>query len=148
VLRKMNGNRNWPEHLDSIVEEFSSCFDSMERYELLFQYAKRNPTPLSPDEWDSSNQVHGCQSRAHVECRLDQEGKLKLYGGADAQIVQGLIAITAIAVNGMDPKEASSLSPLFADEMGIRSSLTPSRANGFLNMFKRVKEEASLLSGG
>ena len=97
MLRKMNGNRNWPEHLDSIVEEFSSCFDSMERYELLFQYAKRNPTPLSPDEWDSSNQVHGCQSRAHVECRLDQEGKLKLYGGADAQIVQGLIAITAIA---------------------------------------------------
>ena len=41
MLRKMNGNRNWPEHLDPIVEEFSSCFDSMERYELLFQYAKR-----------------------------------------------------------------------------------------------------------
>jgi cysteine desulfuration protein SufE len=148
VLKKMPGNRNWPEHLDHIVEEFSSCFDSMERYELLFQYAKKNPTPLLPDEWDSSNQVHGCQSRAHVECRLDQEGKLMLYGGADAQIVQGLIAITAIAVNGMDPKEASSLSPIFADEMGIRSSLTPSRANGFLNMFKRVKEEASLLSEG
>ena len=40
----MDDARRWPEQLDSIVEEFSSCFDSMERYELLFQYAKRNPS--------------------------------------------------------------------------------------------------------
>ena len=33
------------------------------------------------------------------------------------------------------------------EEMGIRSSLTPSRANGFLNMVKRVKDEAAILSG-
>jgi cysteine desulfuration protein SufE len=39
------------------------------------------------------------------------------------------------------------MSPVFAEEMGIRSSLTPSRANGFLNMFKRVKDEAAILSG-
>ena len=36
----------WPEHLDDIVEEFKDCFDSMERYELLFDYAKNNPNPL------------------------------------------------------------------------------------------------------
>ena len=29
--------RGWPEHLDSVVEEFEDCFDSMERYELLFE---------------------------------------------------------------------------------------------------------------
>ena len=60
--------RTWPEHLDPVVKEFSECFDSMERYELLFQYAKRHPTPLPPDEWNDENQVHGCQSRAHVIC--------------------------------------------------------------------------------
>ena len=70
-----------------------------------------------------------------------------LRGGADAQIVQGLMAITSIAVNGMTPSYVSEMSPDFAEEMGIRSSLTPSRANGFLNMFKRVKDEAAILSG-
>ena len=57
------------------------------------------------------------------------------------------MAITAMAVNGMSPTEVADLTPEFADSMGIRSSLTPSRANGFLNMFKRVKDEALLLSG-
>jgi cysteine desulfuration protein SufE len=58
------------------------------------------------------------------------------------------MAITSIAVNGMPPSYVSEMPPDFADEMGIRSSLTPSRANGFLNMFKRVQEEATILSGG
>ena len=143
----VDDGRRWPEQLDSIVEEFSSCFDSMERYELLFQYAKRNPSPLPVEEWDDGNQVHGCQSRAHVSCDLDDDGKFVLRGGADAQSVQGLIAGTAIAVNGRSPSYVAAMSPDFADSMGIRSSLTPSRANGFLNMFKRVQEEASSLSG-
>ena len=62
--------RRWPEHLDSVIEEFDDCFDSMERYELLFEFAKKHPSPLPPDEWNEENQVHGCQSRAHVECCL------------------------------------------------------------------------------
>tara|TARA_B100000945_G_C20250262_1_gene534162 strand:+ start:407 stop:844 length:438 start_codon:yes stop_codon:yes gene_type:complete len=144
----MGGTKPWPEHLGKVVEEFSSCFDSMERYELLFQYAKKNPSPLPPEEWDERNQVHGCQSRAHIVCKLDESGNFNLRGGADAQIVQGLIAITAMAVNGLCPSDVADLSPEFADAMGIRSSLTPSRANGFLNMFKRVKEEALTLSEG
>ena len=117
----------------------------MERYELLFEYAKKHPSPLPVDEWDEGNQVLGCQSRAHVKCSLDEEGKFILRAGADAQIVQGLMAITAIAVNGLSASEVSILSPKYVEEMGLKSSLTPSRANGFLNMFKRVVSEAEIL---
>ena len=114
----------------------------MERYELLFEYAKKHPSPLPPEEWNDANQVHGCQSRAHVECNRDESGKFLMRGGADAQIVQGLMSVTAMAVNGMNPEEVSTMSPDYADAMGIRNSLTPSRANGFLNMFERVRSEA------
>ena len=134
--------RRWPEHLGPVVEEFEGCFDSMERYELLFEYAKKHPSPLPPEEWNDANQVHGCQSRAHVECNRDESGKFLMRGGADAQIVQGLMSVTAMAVNGMNPEEVSTMSPDYADAMGIRNSLTPSRANGFLNMFERVRSEA------
>ena len=143
----MRENRSWPEHLDEVVEEFQACFDSMERYELLFEYAKRNPSPLSPEEWDDDNQVHGCQSRAHVNCFVAEQGGFQMQGGADAQIVQGLMSVTAMAVNGMSPEKVANMGPAYAEAMGIQSSLTPSRANGFLNMFKRVREEASKLSG-
>ena len=136
------GERQWPEHLDPVVEEFEDCFDSMERYELLFEYAKKHPTPLPPEEWNESNQVHGCQSRAHVVCSIDESGKFLMRGGADAQIVQGLMCVTAMAVNGMSPENVSEMEPNYADAMGIRNSLTPSRANGFLNMFERVRSEA------
>ena len=135
-------DRQWPEHLDPVVEEFEDCFDSMERYELLFEYAKKHPTPLPPEEWNESNQVHGCQSRAHVVCSIDESGKFLMRGGADAQIVQGLMCVTAMAVNGMSPENVSEMEPNYADAMGIRNSLTPSRANGFLNMFERVRSEA------
>ena len=65
---------HWPEHLDGIIEEFKDCFDSMERYELLFDYAKNNPNPLPTEEWTEENQILGCQSRAHVICSLDEGG--------------------------------------------------------------------------
>ena len=135
----------WPEHLDAVVEEFKACFDAMERYELLFEYAKKNPSPLPEAEWTDENQVQGCQSRAHVICLVDSNGHFQMRGGADAQIVQGLISVTAMAVNGLSSSEVAQLSPDYVEEMGIRNSLTPSRANGFLNMFERVRSEAENL---
>ncbi len=136
----------WPEHLDEIVEEFKDCFDSMERYELLFEYAKKNPKPLPEEEWTEGNQILGCQSRAHVICLLNNKGLFVLRSGADAQIVQGLMSITAIAVNGLKPIEVSELTPAFVEEMGLKAALSPNRANGFLNMFNRVIKEAKILS--
>ena len=136
----------WPEHLDEIVEEFKDCFDSMERYELLFEYAKKNPKPLLEEEWTEENQILGCQSRAHVICLLNDKGLFVLRSGADAQIVQGLMSITAIAVNGLKPIEVSELTPAFVEEMGLKAALSPNRANGFLNMFNRVIKEAKILS--
>ena len=54
----MSEHRLWPERLNPIIEEFSECFDSMERYELLFQYAKSHPSPLPQEEWTDTKQVN------------------------------------------------------------------------------------------
>ena len=141
----MDDAKKWSEEVQGIVERFQSCFDTMERYELLFEYANMHPSVLSMEEWDDENMVHGCQSRAHVECSLDGDGGFIARGGADAQIVQGLMAITAIAVNGLPPSEVARHDPAYVEEMGLSQILTPSRANGFMNMVKKVKSEASSL---
>ena len=138
--------RAWPEALDSVVQAFENCFDAMERYELLFEYAGNAVMALPPDHWNDENMIHGCQSRAHVECSLDELGLFRMRGGADAQIVQGLMEITRIAVDGSSCEDVVALKPDFVDAMGFRSALTPSRANGFMNMLERVRDEARRLS--
>lgn len=138
--------RTWPEALDPVVLAFEDCFDAMERYELLFEYASNAEIRLPPDDWNDENVIHGCQSRAHVECSLDELGLFRMRGGADAQIVQGLMEITRIAVDGSSCELVADLNPDFVDAMGFRSALTPSRSNGFMNMLDRVKNEARRLS--
>jgi cysteine desulfuration protein SufE len=133
----------WPEALQEVIDEFVDVFDPMERYEMLFEMAAEvNELPM--EEWTEGNRIHGCQSEAHILCHLD-EGRFYMRGGADAQIVQGLMSITCLAVNGRPPEEIAELNPTFVEEMGLKASLTPSRSNGFLNMFKRVRDEATSL---
>ena len=139
--------RTWPEALDPVVQAFENCFDAMERYELLFEYAGNTEMMLPPDRWNDQNIIHGCQSRAHVECSVDELGLFRMRGGADAQIVQGLMEITRIAVDGSSCEDVAGLNPDFVDAMGFRSALTTSRSNGFMNMLERVRNEARRLSG-
>tara|TARA_X000001036_G_scaffold130606_1_gene123474 strand:+ start:20307 stop:20741 length:435 start_codon:yes stop_codon:yes gene_type:complete len=136
----------WPAALQEIIEDFQDCFDRMERYELLFEYAKRMPHPLPNEEWTEENRVKGCQSEAHVECIIDANTGFHIRGAADAQLVQGLMAVLAIGVDGLSPSEVAQLTPKFVDEMNIKASLTPSRANGFLNLFEIIRSEADKYS--
>ncbi len=141
----MPDDSEWSEEIVEIVDRFQSCFDDMERLELLFEYAEKHPSSLPMDMWNDGSMVHGCQSRAHVVCSLNDGGGFMAEGGADAQIVQGLMAITAIAVNGQPPEKVAEHDPSYIEGMGLSRILTPSRANGFMNMVRKVKQEASSL---
>ena len=135
------GSGNWPASLQEIIDEFSEIDDPMERYEVLYDWASECEL-LPPDEWNEDNKVHGCQSEAHVACSMDEETGFRMLGGADAQIVQGLMAITQRAINGLTAEEVADFPATFARELGFSETLTPNRANGFLNMFTKVRKEA------
>ena len=135
------GAGNWPPELQKIIEEFREIDDAMERYEVLYDWASECEM-LPSEEWNEDNKVHGCQSEAHVACSVDNEGGFRMVGGADAQIVQGLMAITQKAINGLSPAEVADFPATFARELGFQETLTPNRANGFLNMFTKVRKEA------
>jgi cysteine desulfuration protein SufE len=141
-----SGPGDWPEALAAIIEDFTEAFDAKERYEMLFELAEQvDELPL--EEWTAKTKVHGCQSEAHIMVGLNENGGFHLRGAADSRIVQGLIAITASALEGLSVTQVRAFSPKFVEEMGLSSALSPNRANGFLNMFKKVKEEATLLGG-
>jgi cysteine desulfuration protein SufE len=49
-------------------------------------------------------------------------------------------------MNGLTPQEVVELSPDFIKETQLDVSLTPSRANGFYNIFKMMQAKAADLS--
>ena len=129
----------YPAQLVELIEEFQDVDDQMERLEMVFKMA--DEVVLIPiDDWSDQTRVVGCQSEAHVRVTLD-DGKVLMASAADAQLVQGLMGILTIAINGSAPAQALLLSPEFAQEMGILKSLSPSRSNGFRNMFDKVMLE-------
>ena len=131
----------YPEQLTELIEDFKSIADRMERLEYVFDLASEvNELPAS--EWNDLTRIQGCQSEAHV--RVDIEGNtVRLYAGADSKLVQGLMGILTIAIDQQPVETAQSLTPDFAVEMGILNSLSPSRSNGFRNMFDKVMKKLS-----
>lgn len=129
----------YPEVLVELIDEFSEIEDKMERLEMVFDMADE-VIPLPAEQWGDDSRVVGCQSEAHVCVHLD-DGKIILRSGADARLVLGLMGILTLAINGSAPAQALLLSPDFAEEMGVLNSLSPSRSNGFRNMFDKVMRD-------
>ena len=130
---------NYSAELSELIEEFQAIDDKMERLEMVFDLADEvNLLPI--DDWNDSTRVHGCQSEAHVKVGLI-DSNVNFQAGADSKLVQGLMGILTMAIHGINADEVLTLTPDFATEMGILNSLSPSRSNGFRNMFDKVMSE-------
>ena len=130
---------NYSAELSELIEEFQEIDDKMERLEMVFDLADEvNLLPI--DQWSETTRVHGCQSEAHVKVGLI-DSNVNFQAGADSKLVQGLMGILTMAIHGNSADEVLTLTPDFATEMGILNSLSPSRSNGFRNMFDKVMNE-------
>ena len=130
---------NYSAELSELIEEFQEIEDKMERLEMVFDLADEvNLLPI--DQWSEATRVHGCQSEAHVKVEL-VDSNVNFQSGADSKLVQGLMGILTMAIHGISADEVLTLTPDFATEMGILNSLSPSRSNGFRNMFDKVMSE-------
>ena len=130
---------NYSSELSKLIEEFQEIEDKMERLEMVFDLADEvNLLPI--EQWSEATRVHGCQSEAHVKVEL-VDSNVNFQSGADSKLVQGLMGILTMAIHGISADEVLTLTPDFATEMGILNSLSPSRSNGFRNMFDKVMNE-------
>ena len=126
----------YPAALQELIDEFQEIDDKRERLEYLFELAEEvNEFPTS--QWSDATRVRGCQSEAHVHIEIDN-GLVHFQSGADAKMVQGMMGILTIALEGLAPAQALMIPPDFAEAMGLLNTLTPSRSNGFRNMFDKV----------
>ena len=128
--------------LQDLIEEFQEVDDKMERLEMVFELSEEVDF-LDIENWNDSTRVRGCQSEAHVKIDIDNE-RIIFKAGADSKLVQGLMGILTIALREVSPSQALELTPEFASDLGVLNSLSPSRSNGFRNMFDKVMKEIEL----
>ena len=125
--------------LQDLIEEFQEVEDKMERLEMIFELCEE-VNFLEVEKWNDSTRVRGCQSEAHVVVTIEEENII-FKAGADSKLVQGLMGILTIALRDISPTQALELTPEFASDLGVLNSLSPSRSNGFRNMFDKVMKE-------
>ena len=126
--------------LDRIVERLGSSSDPRRRYEYVLWLAKKLapfPNHLRQEEF----KVKGCVSQVYVVGEL-KDGKLHWQGDSDAQITKGLLALLMEGLEGLRPAEVTAIDPAFLTATGLQASLTPSRANGFLNILRMMQAQA------
>ena len=132
-----------PAQLDKLVKRFARINEPKRRYEQLLWYAKKLADFPAEDK-TPDNKVPGCVSQVYITASL-KDGKVAFQGDSDAQITKGLLAMLIEALSGLSPKEIVQLTPDFIQETQLDVSLTPSRANGFYNIFKTMQKKVLLL---
>ncbi len=129
--------------LDRIVERLKTSSDPKRRYEYVLWLAKKLE-PLADEFRQDAFKVKGCVSQVYVVAQL-RAGRLHWQGDSDAAITKGLLALLIEGLEGLEPAQVASLDPAFLAETGLQASLTPSRANGFLNILAMMKAQARAL---
>ena len=133
-------NDSLPPALAKIVKRFQRASEPKRRYEQLIWYAQKLPE-FPAEGKTTENKVPGCVSQVFVTASLDED-KITYQGDSDSQLTKGLLALLIEGLNGSTPAEIVQLTPDFIQETGLNVSLTPSRANGFYNIFKTMQKKA------
>jgi len=126
--------------INEMVKKLKATTDSRRRYEYVLWLAKKLPN--LPEELRTERlKVKGCVSQVFVLGSFI-EGKLQWQGYSDALITKGLLAFLIKGLNDLTPEEILKINPSFITATGLHGSLTPSRANGFLNIFLSMQAQA------
>lgn len=133
-----------PPNLEQIIQKFQRITEPKRRYEYVLWFAKRVP-PFPEADKTPENRVPGCVSQVYLAASL-QDGHIFYRADSDAQIPKGLVGFLMEGLNGLTPEEVIHLPPDFIKETGLNMSLTPSRSNGFYNIFKSMKQKAIALT--
>ena len=132
--------KSLPPKLAKIVDRFKRRSNPKQKYEQLLWYAKKLPT-MPASAKTENNKVKGCVSQVYITADLE-DGKVSYQGDSDAQLVKGLVGFLIEGLDDLTPEEIIQIEPDFIEDTGLKVSLTPSRANGFFNIFQMMKKKA------
>lgn len=126
---------------DEIVAEMAGLADPLAQYEYLVAQARALPDP--PDGLRAEvHAVPGCQVSVWIRA-VFEGGCMHLSADSDALLTRGLIALLLRVLDGRAPAEVLKADLYFLDRTGLRTHLSPARANGLAAMVERIRAHAA-----
>jgi len=132
--------KTYLEKIDLLKKIFSVCKTKDETYQKIMELGRAQP-PLDAAYKIQDNIVKGCQSTMYLRSSWS-EGSVIFQTESDALISSGLAALLVLIYSGENPEIILKSPPDYLEELGIASSLTPSRSNGLYSIHLRMKQEA------
>jgi cysteine desulfuration protein SufE len=131
---------SFKEKQDSIIEDFEVFDDWMDKYEMIIDLGKEIKG-ISEEQRKDDQLIEGCQSRVWLKADIDNS-RMAFSADSDAIITKGIIALLINVFNGEKPQTIVKEDLYFINQIGLQEHLSPTRANGLLEMVKRMKIEA------
>ncbi|KXS42035.1 MAG: Fe-S metabolism associated SufE [Methanolobus sp. T82-4] len=128
---------------DTVQDKIIAQFDGLEwldKYGLLISYAKELE-PMDKEFRTEENSISGCQSKVWIRT-YRENGRLIINLDSEAMITKGIISLLLKVVNNRPPQEILDLDLYFIDEIGLKSNLSPARADGLASIIRRIREVA------
>jgi cysteine desulfuration protein SufE len=130
------------EKIHRLKAQFSSLGTTEQRYEKLISLGSTLP-PFPDTDKTEFNRVSGCQSLIYLSATF-KDGLIFFNATSEALISKGLAALLISVYSELPPEIILTHQPLFLSEMGILTSLTPSRSNGLMSLHFKMKQLALL----
>lgn len=131
---------SFKEKQDAIISDFEVFDDWMDKYEMIIDLGKEIQG-ISLEKRKDEQLIDGCQSRVWLKSDIDNT-RMVFSADSDAIITKGIIALLINVYNGEKPETIVKEDLYFIDQIGLQEHLSPTRANGLLEMVKRMKIEA------
>ena len=131
---------SFKEKQDAIIADFQVFDDWMDKYEMIIDLGKEIQG-ISVEKRKDEQLIDGCQSRVWLKAEIDDK-KMAFSADSDAIITKGIIALLINVYNGEKPETIVKEDLYFINKIGLQEHLSPTRANGLLEMVKRMKIES------
>lgn len=131
---------SFKEKQDAIIADFQVFDDWMDKYEMIIDLGKEIQG-ISVEKRKDDQLIDGCQSRVWLKAEMNNT-IMHFSADSDAIITKGIIALLINVYNGEKPETIVKENLYFINQIGLQEHLSPTRANGLLEMVKRMKIEA------
>jgi cysteine desulfuration protein SufE len=120
-----------------IVTQFEHFEEWMDKYNLIIELGK-GMQGLNEEFKTENRLIKGCQSQVWLHAEY-KNGKIYFTADSDAIITKGIASLLINVLSEETADDILNTELEFIEHIGLKSHLSPNRANGLVSMIKQMK---------